>query len=254
VANQVTPYALNPLLSTSLCSTQVLSSPCPILLCDSISNTTTFSAIFIKLIDHHLPKYTTLQAPHLHTVKKCPFRSCSLLTKSSSTSLSSPLRSSKMCILTSLSTTLYSLGFKICPLPRHSCRQFLCTGFTTIMLFFLSLSQETSPTSFPFMTHYCHKARTRKITLTTLRKCCLITERIINIRFRLDRASLAFNFMVVTSPKTWIIGCRYGEKVVPLNSSVADTMDKDYDKNMMLIQWLCINERSSFSLASVDNE
>jgi len=92
------------------------------------------------------------------------------------------------------------------------------------------------------------------MTPTMLRKCCLITERIIDIRFHLDSVSLAFNFMVVASPKTWIIGCRYGEEVIPLNFSVPDTMDKNYDKNWMLIQWFCINEWSFFSLASIDNK
>jgi len=75
----------------------------------------------------------------------------------------------------------------------------------------------------------------------------LVTKKIIDIHFCLDSVCLAFNFIVVEtfnsdlSLKTWIIDCLYGEEVVPLNFSVPDTMDEDWNNKKSLLKSLLKN-------------
>jgi len=140
------------------------SSPRPkdISLCDIITNLITFSASFIKLIDLHLPKDTTLQASHLHTKKGMSLHITFAANKSEL-----PSEILQEVHLTSLSSLYIAVALKSA-LFRYPYRQLLCTSVAIITLFSIIISRNITA-SFPSMTHYCHKARMRKMTPITLR-------------------------------------------------------------------------------------
>ena len=145
--NQVTSHVLVPLLSASLCHTPFLSFWRLKDLCVIV--------LLISLLFQPV-------SPHFHTRKGMSLHITFAANKSE------PSSEILQEVHPQWSITLYSHDFKICPLSRHSCRQFLCISVAIIMLFSINISRNII-TSFSSMTHYRHKARMRKMTPTTPR-------------------------------------------------------------------------------------